>query len=410
MINMKYFVLDKLLVRSIQHVVFMVICLGLLEGSNFLTKLGKVKTFIPILLMSVFGNIIISYCEIYLGITFSVIIAPIFICLFFYSVFDYRLNQVFIAIYLCVFISIASYIIIYPIANMSVIRNIRIFNTNEVHVFSANVVQLILFGLTYKINNTYLLSLQCENTLTKVYDKSDYKLLIFTVILCSFILFNYLSFIVKLYLYNDKLLQASYIISSPLIFIETVLCVIFMMILCLKTKYYNRYKSLLNNPQSLIHNIINESSFDEIYDYIAVTETFLEYIRYEDILKLLEMMSSDFSSVTYKLDDSIKHSKVNLKHIHEFLEIFIMDIALQISYEEIIVEIYYSNDKIKALYNIKINDIEKKRLLKRIDKNLDIENLKYAIINEHNTYKITTSKTNVYFLITLADSPAINIP
>jgi hypothetical protein len=165
---------------------------------------------------------------------------------------------------------------------------------------------------------------------------------------------------------------------------------------------------MLNNPEKLIINMIDQSTIDVMYDFKLITKQFLDHMDFNDIDNLFKNIFYDFHNIEYDIDPSIEASEINLKHIYEFIQIFMMDIALQINYERITVELYRSESYVKTLFTVNINELEKKRLNKLINKNLELECLKYAILEQGDNYKMVTGTSHMYFLITLRDTSTIS--
>lgn len=374
------------------------ICFILLDGSRYKKKLQNMRFVIMLIISSIFITIINYLIRVHISIIVSTIITPIVICLVLKTIFKYNIKSAISITYISVFIVIIVESIVCPIFTLHILNNNISLDKVLISGFLILVLLFIFVAELYKYHTKPVIDyIKNKKSISCTY---DLYLIILMLIFSILFILNYLVYSVKILTYSFPSLLS----STTVIFIETLLCIMLMIMLIFITKDYKQYQMLLNNSYKFLDESINNSTMDDIYDYIAITKSFLEYKGYNDILYIFNMLDSDFKHITYSIDHKIKHQLIDLKLIYDFLEIFMMDIALPIDYYKIFIDIYRVNNGIKMVVSITLNELELRRLLKNIKKNLDIENLRFAIEKDSGSYEMCIDNKNINFYILIPEN------
>lgn len=263
------------------------------------------------------------------------------------------------------------------------------FNYRFIFSFPTRIFQIIIVFICSKFNlkSNRLLNLQW-NLLSKSKKITFY---VIVSLLVSGYLFsiNYTELFFKINLYDIDVKKIFF--NIQIFFIETIVFMIITIILLNRTILYENYKEILNSPQKTLETLLYNSTEDEIYYYLNLIKTYLNVIDIEKIEEILEKMKETSNDFHYYVDEKLALVGYNFKKIYFILEIFLNSALREINFENVIVTLELK-DYISFNLKIILNDIEKRKLLKALEKDLDMENIKFSLIGENAKYEIIKDK------------------
>lgn len=305
-------------------------------------------------------------------------------------IFQFNFRQALIGGYLAMFTLIFAETFSTPIISLLRIKYTGYyFNYRFIFSLPTRILQIMILFICLRFNlkSNKLLNLEW-NLLSKSKKTTFY---ITSLLLVSGYLFsaNYTEIFFKINLYNIDVEKIFF--NIQIFFIETIVFMIVTVILINRTILYEDYRYALNRPKKTFQKLLYNSTEKEIYYYLDIVKNYLEVIKIESIEKKLEEMKTASRSFYYNIDKKLWSIDYNFKKIYFMLEMFSNNVIKEINFESMAVDLEL-RDGIFFSLKIILNDIEKKKLLKILKKDLDMEDIKLSLFNENAEYRTAKEK------------------
>lgn len=373
--------------------VFLICLTGiiLIEGNIFKYKEFDLKFIIKIVLISIAFPLVIIIVRRNIN-SFIIInfISLLYFILVLRIVFRLNIRQALLGGYLAMFALIFSETFATPIMNLVTIKYGGYYFDNRL-ILSIPVrgLQIIILFICLKFNlkSNKLLNLHW-NVLSKSKKITFY---VITSLLVSGYLFsvNYTELFFKIKVYDIDVEKIFF--NIQIFLIETIVFIIVTIVLLNRTILYENYKEILNSPKKTFETLLFNSTENEIHYYLNLMKTYLNVIEIEKIEEMLKDMKESSNNFHYHIDERLGLVNYNFKKIYFILEILLNSALNKINFENIIVTLELK-DSISFNLKILLNDIEKRKLIKILEQDLDMENIKFSLIGESAKYEIIKDK------------------
>lgn len=383
--NMSLF--DAVVVGTPEGILSFLTGIVLIKGNIFKSKEFCFKFIIKIFLVS----IVFSLALIIIRKSINSFIIISFISLLYYTlilrmIFRFNIRQALLSGYLGMFALMFCETLSTPIINLLRAKySGDYFDYRFIFSFPTRIFQIIILFICLKFNlkSNKLLSLEWD-----LLSKSK-KITFYVVmsLLASSYLFsvNYTELFFKIHMYDIEVEKVFF--NIQIFLIETLVFIIVTMVLLNRTILYENYKEILSSPEKSFETLLYNSTEEEIHYYLNLMKSYLNVIEIEKIEDMLKEVKESSNNFHYHIDERLSFVNYNFKKIYFILEILINCALNKISFENVIVTLEMRDC---IVFNIKIllNDIEKRRLIKILEKDLDMENVKLSLIGEDARYQI----------------------
>lgn len=363
----------------------------LIKGNIFKSKDINLKIILKILIVSIIYPIMLIVIRRNLtSIILISCISLLFIIITLKAVFGFNIRKAFIGGYLGVVILLFCEAFSMPIIDLLGTKYSGYhFDYRFIFSFPTRVLQIISLAICLKFNlrSNELLNLKWHK-LSKSKKMTLYSIVILFISAHIFGI-NYTELFIKIKLYNINIEKVFF--NIQVFYIETIVFVIVILILLSRTILYEDYRDILGNPKKAFETLLYNSSEGELHHYISIANNHLNFIGIDKIEKMLKKMRTSSKDFYYNIDKELELTGYNFKKIYFVLEIFLNKILRQIRFENMIVKIEL-NQGIGFNLKILLNDIEKRKLIKRFEQNLDMENLKFSLVDDRAEYRIIKEK------------------
>jgi len=387
--NMSLF--DAIVVGVPESLLIVLIGIVTIKGNVFKAKTFDLKDIVKLLIVSIVFplSLIIIRGNVHNFIIIGLTSLTINI-LILKTIFQFNLRQALLGAYLAMFTLVFAETFSTPIISLLRVKysgyyfNYRFMFSLPTRIFQ---IMILFICLRFNLKSNKLLNLEWH-LLSKSKKTNFY---IIGLLLASGYLFsmNYSEVFFKVNLYNIDVEKIFF--NIQIFFIETIVFMIVTVILLNRTILYENYRYALNTPKKTFQTLLYNSTEKEIYYYLDIVKNYLEVIKIEDVEKKLKEMKKTSKSLYYNIDKKLWSVDYNFKKIYFILEIFLNNVITEISFENMTIDLELKKD---ILFSLKIilNDIEKRKLLKILKKELDMENIKLSLFSENAEYRITKEK------------------
>lgn len=378
---------DAMVVGAPESILTLLIAIVVIKGNiskakkltlKFIMKILLVAVVFPLLMIIVRKNINSFITMSFISLLCYVLILRI--------VFQFNIRQALLSGYLAMFALMFCEIFPTPIINLLRAKySGYYYDYRFIFSFPTRILQImsLLICLKFNLRSNKLLNLEW-NLLSRSKKITFYVIM---SLLASSYLFsvNYTELFFKINIYDIEIKKIFFNIQVFLI--ETIAFVIVTIVLLNRTILYENYKEILNNPKKTFETLLYNSTEDEIHYYLNLMKSYLNVIEIEKIEEMLRDMKESNNNFHYHIDERLGLVSYNFKKIYFILEILLNCALNKISFENIIVTLEL---KECISFNIKIilNDIEKRKLIKILEQDLDMENIKLSLIGEDAKYEI----------------------
>ncbi|WP_432405808.1 hypothetical protein [Wukongibacter sp. M2B1] len=362
-----------------------------IKGNIFKTKEFNLKFIIKILLASIIYPLILIIVR--RNLTSFILIgctSLLFLIFALRFIFGFNVRQALIGGYLGLFILMFCETFSMPIMNLLMIKySGYYFDYRFIFSFPTRVFQIIalLICLKFNLKSNELLNFQW-NLLSRSKKRTYYSIVILFVSTHVFSA-NYTDIFMKINLYNIDVKEIFF--NIQVFYIETIVFMIIILVLLSRTILYEDYREILGSPKKAFEALLYNSTEGETHYYINVVKYYLNLIGIDGIEEILKKMKSSSKDFHYHIDKKLGMTGYNFKKLYLILEIFSNRVLEQVKFENMIVTLELNLD---IGFNLKVilNDIEKRRLLKILENDLDMENLKFSLVDEGAAYRIIKDK------------------
>jgi len=363
----------------------------LIKGNIFKSKDFNLKLVMKILIVSmIYLSILIIVRR---NLTSFILIgctSLLFLILALRFVFGFNVRQALVGGYLGLFILMFCETFSMPIVNLLRIKySGYYFDYRFIFSFPTRILQIIALFICLKFNlkSNELLNFQW-NLLSKSKKKTYYSIVILFVSTHVFSA-NYTDIFIKIHLYDIDVKEIFF--NIQVFYIETIVFMIIILVLLSRTILYEDYREILGSPRKAFETLLYNSGEGELHHYISIAKDHLNFIGIDRIEEMLKKMRTSNKDFYYHIDKDLELTGYNFKKIYFILEIFLNTTLSQVRFENMIVKIE-SNLGIDFNLKVLLNDIEKRKLIKILEQNLDMENLKFSLVDGGSEYRITKGK------------------
>jgi hypothetical protein len=363
----------------------------LINGNIFVSKDYNLKLILKILLTSTIYSLLLIIIRKNINSFIAIgCISMLFIIATLRFVFQFNYRQALICGYLVMLIILFCETLSTPIVNLMRIKysgyyfDYRFLFTIPTRIFQ---IVALFICLVFNLKSSEILNIQWR-LLSKSKKKTFYSIVLLIV---STYLFsaNYTETYMKIDLYNIDVKEIFF--NIQIFFIETIAFMIVIIILLSRTIQYEEYRDILSSPRKAFERLLYNSTEKEIYYYLSLTKDYLNVIGIDMVEELLKKMKAANKNIYYHIDKSLEMTGYNFKKIYFLLEMFKDKVLGQVTFENTIITLELK-DNIGFNLKIILNDIERRKLLKIIEQDLDMENLKFSIVEEGAEYRINKDK------------------
>ncbi|WP_432661992.1 hypothetical protein R9X47_15615 [Wukongibacter baidiensis] len=378
---------DAMIVGAPEVLLICLTGLVIIKGNVFKSKEFDLKFIVKILLVSIIFPIVIAIVRRNIH-SFIIInfISLLYFILVLKIVFQFNIRQALLGGYLSMFALMFCEIFPTPIINLLRVKySGDYFDYRFIFSFPTRILQMTILFICLKFNlkSNKLLNLKW-NLLSKSKKITFY---VITLLLVSGYLFgvNYTEIFFKIKLYDIKVDKIFF--NIQIFLIETIVFIIVTIVLLNRTILYENYKEILNSPKKTFETLLYNSTEDEIHYYLNLMKTYINVIEIEKIEEILKEMKEESNDFHYYIDERLGLISYNFKKIYFILEILLYSALRKINFENVIVTLEL-RDCIGFNLKILLNDIEKRKLIKILEQDLDMENIKFSLIGEDARYQI----------------------
>ncbi|SHJ69257.1 hypothetical protein [Paramaledivibacter caminithermalis] len=379
--------IDAIIVGTPEVLLTCLIGIILIKGNIFKSKEFSLRFVIKTLLVSiVFPLVLIIIRKNIDSFIIMSIISLLYYILILKVVFRLNVRQALLGGYLAVFALIFYETFSTPIINLLKIKySGNLFQYRFIFSFPTRIFQIITVFICLKFNlkSNKLLTLPW-NLLSKS-KKITFHVIVALLLSGYLFSMNYNEIFFKIYLYDID--ARKIFINIQIFLIETIVFMIVTMVLLSRTILYENYKEILNSPQSTFQTLLYNSTEDEIYYYLNLMKTYLNVIEIEKIEEILKSMKESNKNFYYHIDERLGFVDYDFKKLYFMLEILLYSALRKISFENVIVTLEL-REYISFNLKIILNDLEKRRLIKILEHDLNMENIKLSLIGENARYRI----------------------